>query len=156
MPGYEEGYQGPGHDPEKAKALLKEAGYADGFSTTLYANNTDPNPRIAQAIQQDLAAVGIKADLKTLAQENVIAAAGTADQAPMTWSGGMAWSQDYPDPSDFFTPILSCSSAVQGGWNWSFYCRKDLDEKAAQADALADPAQGERAPGRFGATSTGR
>ena len=77
MPGYEEGYQGLGHDPEKAKALLKEAGYADGFSTTLYANNTDPNPRIAQAIQQDLAAVGIKADLKTLAQENVIAAAGT-------------------------------------------------------------------------------
>jgi ABC-type transport system substrate-binding protein len=141
MPGYEDSYQGLGHDPEKAKALLKEAGYADGFSTTLYANNTDPNPRIAQAIQQDLTAVGIKADLKTLAQENVIAAAGTPDQAPMTWSGGMAWSQDYPDPSDFYTPILSCSSAVQGGWNWSFYCRKDLDEKAAQADALADPAK---------------
>ena len=38
--------------------------------------NTDPNPRIAQAIQQDLAAIGIKAELKSLAQANVIAAGG--------------------------------------------------------------------------------
>ena len=34
----------------------------DGFSTELYAMNVDPNPRIAQAIQQDLAAIGIKAE----------------------------------------------------------------------------------------------
>ena len=145
MPGYEPAYSGYDYDPAKAKALMKEAGHADGFSTTLYANNTDPNPRIAQAIQQDLAAIGIKADLKTLAQENVIAAAGSPNQGPLVWSGGMAWSDDFPDPSDFYTPILSCSSATQGGWNWSFYCRKDLDEQATAADAITDPAkQGER------------
>ena len=49
---------------------------ANGFETELYAMNTDPNPRIAQAIQQDLAAVGIKAELKPLAQADVIAAGG--------------------------------------------------------------------------------
>ena len=38
--------------------------------------NTDPNPRIAQAIQQDLAAIGIKASIQALAQANVIAAGG--------------------------------------------------------------------------------
>ena len=38
--------------------------------------NTDPNPRIAQAIQQDLAAIGIKAEIQSLAQANVIAAGG--------------------------------------------------------------------------------
>ena len=141
MPGYDPNYQGYDYNPAKAKALLKQSGHPDGFSTTLLANNTDPNPRIVQAIQQDLAAVGIKAELTTLAQQNVIAAAGSPDQAPMVWSGGMAWSDDFPDPADFYTPILSCSSAVQGGWNWAFYCNKKLDEQAVAADTIVDPAK---------------
>jgi ABC-type transport system substrate-binding protein len=60
MPGYTAGYAGYAYDVEGAKALLAEAGVADGFETDLYVMNTDPNPRIAQAIQQDLAAIGIK------------------------------------------------------------------------------------------------
>ena len=76
MPGYAKDYQGYAYDPAKAKELLQAAGVGDGFETVLYATNTDPNPRIAQAIQQDLAAVGIKAELRTLAQANVIAAGG--------------------------------------------------------------------------------
>ena len=141
MPGYDPAYKGYDYDPAKARALLKEAGHPDGFATTLLANNTDPNPRIVQAIQQDLAAVGIKAELTTLAQQNVIAAAGSPDQAPMVWSGGMAWSDDFPDPADFYTPILSCSSAVQGGWNWAWYCNKATDEQAVAADTIVDQAK---------------
>ncbi|MGD9291216.1 MAG: ABC transporter substrate-binding protein, partial [Desulfobacterales bacterium] len=68
MPGYDKNYKGYPFDPAKAKALMAEAGYADGVTTELFANNTDPNPRIAQAIQRDLAEIGIKADIKTLAQ----------------------------------------------------------------------------------------
>ncbi len=141
MPGYDKDFVGIAYDPAHAKELLKQAGLADGFSTDLYANNTDPNPRIAEAIQQDLAAVGIKVSLKTLAQENVIAAGGDPNQGPMVWSGGMAWSDDFPDPADFFTPILSCDSATKGGWNWSFYCNKPLDAQAQAADAITDPAK---------------
>ena len=91
--------------------------------------NTDPNPRIAQAIQQDLAAVGIKAEIKSLAQANVIEAGGNGS-APMIWSGGMAWIADFPDPSNFYGPILGCGGAVQGGWNWSWYCNEELDKRA--------------------------
>jgi len=139
MPGYDPSYQGYEYDPAKAIALLKEAGYPNGFSTTIYSNNTDPNPRIVQAIQQDLAAIGIKADIKTVAQEALIAAASTS-QAPIVWSGGTGWSDDFPDPTDFYTPILSCGSA-KGGWNWSNYCRKDLDAAAVAADSITDPAK---------------
>jgi peptide/nickel transport system substrate-binding protein/oligopeptide transport system substrate-binding protein len=141
MPGYDANYKGYSYDLAKAKALLKEAGLAGGFSTELYVNNTDPNPRIAQAIQQDLAAVGIKAAIKSLDQANVIAAGGEPDQAPLVWSGGMAWSADFPDPSDFFGPILGCASASKGGWNWAYYCNKDLDQQGVAADAMADPAK---------------
>ena len=143
MPGYAKDYQGYAYDPAKAKELLQAAGLPDGFETTLYATNTDPNPRIAQAIQQDLAAVGIKAELRTLAQANVIAAGGEKEGAPMIWSGGMGWIADFPDPSNFYGPILGCGGAVPGGWNWSWYCNEDLEKQAVAADSMADPAKGE-------------
>lgn len=141
MPGYTEGYEGYKYDIEAAKALLSEAGQGDGFDTELFVMNTDPNPRIAQAIQQDLKQIGINASIKSLAQANVIAAGGEKDQAPMVWSGGMAWIADFPDPSNFYGPILGCAGAVPGGWNWSWYCNEDLDKKATAADAMADPSQ---------------
>ncbi|MCL4067050.1 ABC transporter substrate-binding protein [Pseudomonas sp. GX19020] len=140
MPGYTKDYAGYAYDVDAAKALLSEAGYADGFETELYVMNTDPNPRIAQAIQQDLKAIGITANIRSLAQANVIEAGG-AGTAPMIWSGGMAWIADFPDPSNFYGPILGCGGAVEGGWNWSKYCNADLDALAAKADSTVDPAK---------------
>jgi peptide/nickel transport system substrate-binding protein/oligopeptide transport system substrate-binding protein len=141
MPGYTQNYTGYAFDPAAAKKALADAGFPNGFETGLYVMNTDPNPRIAQAIQQDLSNVGIKASIKSLAQANVIAAGGEPDQAPMIWSGGMAWIADFPDPSNFYGPILGCAGAVQGGWNWSWYCNPALDEEAARADSITDPAK---------------
>src|SRR5262249_60392459 len=134
MPAYNKDNKGYAYDPDAAKKLLAEAGQS-AISTELYAMNVDPNPRIAQAIQQDLAAVGIKADIKSLAQAEVIAAGGNGT-APMVWSGGMAWIDDYPDPSDFYGPILGCAGAAEGGWNWSKYCNQGRDQRAARADAM--------------------
>ncbi|AWB47999.1 peptide ABC transporter substrate-binding protein [Gemmobacter aquarius] len=140
MPGYTEGYAGYAYDVEGAKKLLADAGLADGFETEMYVMNTDPNPRIAQAIQQDLAAIGIKVNIQSLAQANVIEAGG-AGTAPMIWSGGMAWIADFPDPSNFYGPILGCAGAGDGGWNWSKFCDEALDAKATEADSMADPAK---------------
>jgi ABC-type transport system substrate-binding protein len=140
MPGYAPDYKGYAYDVEAAKALLAKAGLPDGFTTELYVYNTDPNPRIAQAIQQDLAAIGVKAEIKSLAQANVIEAGGNGS-APMIWSGGMAWIADFPDPSNFYGPILGCAGAGDGGWNWSKYCNEKLDAQATAADSVVDPAK---------------
>ena len=150
MPGYDKEYEGYPYDVAQAKALLEEAGYGDGFDTEIYVMNTDPQPRIAQAIQQDLAQVGVRAEIKSLAQANVIAAGGDKDQAPMVWSGGMAWIADFPDPSNFWGPILGCEGAVPGGWNWAWYCNEELDAEADAADAMVAPDQQQARAERWG------
>jgi peptide/nickel transport system substrate-binding protein len=51
------------YDPDKAKALLVQAGYAQGFAATLDHYSEEPFVDLATAIQTNLAAVGIKASL---------------------------------------------------------------------------------------------
>lgn len=139
MPGYSQGFDGFAYDVEAAKAKLAEAGLEDGFTTQLYVMNTDPNPRIAQAIQQDLKTIGVDVEIRSLAQANVIEAGG-GGEAPMIWSGGMAWIADFPDPSNFYGPILGCAGAGEGGWNWSKFCDEGIDAMATDADSFTDPA----------------
>ncbi|MBX5464248.1 MAG: ABC transporter substrate-binding protein [Clostridia bacterium] len=141
MPGYDPSYKGYPYDPQQAKRLLAEAGYPDGFSTTMECLDVDPQPKLCQSIQADLAQIGVKVDLKTLEASTIIADAGTPNKVPLVWSGGLAWIQDYPDPSDFYGPILGCSSAVQGGWNWAWYCNPQLEQQANQALGILDRTQ---------------
>jgi peptide/nickel transport system substrate-binding protein len=52
-----------GLDIERAKALLAEAGLADGFDVTMDVRNTSPVKDIAQVIQADFAKAGIRLEL---------------------------------------------------------------------------------------------
>ncbi len=72
------------YDPDKAKALLADAGYADGFDTTLYAYRNRP---FAEAMVGDLAAVGIKAKLMMMkyAALREKSRAGKAQMQFLTW-----------------------------------------------------------------------
>ncbi len=54
------------YNPEKAKALLKEAGYPDGFSTKVMITNIESLLKPMQVIQEQLRKVGIKVELEVL------------------------------------------------------------------------------------------
>ncbi len=100
-------YLGPdrGADPEKARRLLREAGYPNGFKTRLYGWTTPPGPRELEVIQQQLARVGIVAEL------DLGEAAGYTSMAYDTTNriafGLYSWTADYLDPSNFFDPLLN-------------------------------------------------
>jgi len=126
------------HDVEKAKSLMQEAGFGSGFETKFYTDTTDPDPQIGASIQQDLAAIGIKTDIVSQEFATFLDTIETPHKAPIGWVG---WFQDYPDPSDFIDPILSCASAVKGGANASLYCNKGVDALAATAKGETDSAK---------------
>ena len=138
MPGYDPDVKGYDYDPEGAQALLAEAGYPDGFSTFIECISVDPEPKLCESIQNDLKQIGIDLEVRTLSPSTVIDDAGTPGKVPMVWSGGLAWIQDYPHPSDFYGPILGCDSAVQGGWNWPMYCNPELDARELAARGMSD------------------
>ncbi len=54
------------YDPDKAIELLTEAGYPDGFETTIWANNRGATPQLATAYQGFLADIGITANLEVV------------------------------------------------------------------------------------------
>ena len=65
-PDYEDLTGLSGHDPEKARALLAKAGFADGFETTLKLPPPSYARRGGEIVQAQLAEVGITARIETL------------------------------------------------------------------------------------------
>jgi ABC-type transport system substrate-binding protein len=122
MPGHVDGAQFYTHDPAKAKQLLAQAGYPKGFSVTFYTHNVDPMPRLAQSIQNDLAQIGVKAQIKQLAEAPYW---GLIERQSAKVPIGLSdWYMDYPDPSDWIGPLFSKSAATTDGsandsWWWS-------------------------------------
>lgn len=142
MPGYSRDFAGYPYDPKAAERLLARVGLGDGFSAELLVLDTDPNPRIGEALRQELLAIGVDVTIRALPRPELIARAG-AGETQMVWSGGLAWVGDFPDPSNFYLPILSCAAARPGGWNWSKLCRPDLDVRATEANSMAGSDQQE-------------
>jgi len=138
--GYNEGIDPYEYNPEKAKKLLAEAGYSDGFKTTLWAM---PNPRpympqpklIAQAMQADLKAVGIEAEIRTYDWGTYLQKTenGEHDMALLGWTG------DNGDPDNFLYVLLDKDNAVKGSaGNIAFYKSDALHEILIKAQKTLD------------------
>lgn len=140
--GYNDEVEDYGYDVEKAKALLAEAGYADGFDVTLYtfANPRPymPQPKVtAQAIQEMLKDVNVNVeiiendwDTHLTATEN-----GEHDMAFLGWTG------DNGDPDNFLYVLLDKDNAKLGSaGNIAFYKSDDVHDllKAAQTETDQD------------------
>ncbi|MFG0380220.1 ABC transporter substrate-binding protein [Pseudomonas sp. zbq_18] len=138
---YAEELPGYAHDPSKAKALLAEAGLANGFQTTIWTRPSgsllNPNPTLgAQLLQADLAKVGIQAEIRVIEWGELIrrAKAGEHDLLFMGWAG------DNGDPDNFLTPQFACAS-LQSGLNFARYCNDKLDQLIAEGKRTSDQNQ---------------
>jgi ABC-type transport system substrate-binding protein len=136
MPGYDEsiGSSSP-YDPEKAKALLKEAGYPNGFSIEFWDHNQGDEPKVDQVIQQNLSDVGIEMDLHSASFSEYLDETATGQ----TQTGMNGWSQDYPDPSNFLDVLFSSGQIPAN--NFSYYSNPTVDKELDQAMSMEDQSQ---------------
>lgn len=107
------------YDPEKAKQLLAEAGYPNGFDLELWysplTGSIFPTPKpIAESWAADLAAIGIRATLNTKDWASYLA---DRLKAPGYQAFMLAWNGDYSDPDNFYYPHFGPGATADIG-NW--------------------------------------
>lgn len=131
------------YDPAQAKALLAEAGYADGFKTTLWAMPVVraymPNAqRAAELIQADWAQIGVDVSILTFDWGEYLERSKNGDHEAVI----LGLNYDYPDPGSVVIWGWSCDSA-KVGFNRSRWCHKEFDDAILGAARTADDAKRE-------------
>lgn len=126
------------YDPSKAKALLAEAGYPNGFDTELWTLPVSRpyNPKgkkMGELMQADLAKIGIRAKLVTYDWPTYLAKSRAGEHKMIQ----MGWTGDNGDPDNFLKVLLSCS-AVSGGGNLSRWCNPKFDTWVEKGKAVTD------------------
>ncbi len=129
------------YNPEKAKALLKEAGFENGFETELWAMPVsrpyNPNARrMAEIIQDDWKKVGVNAKIVSYEWGEYLKRLrnGEASTSMIGWTG------DNGDPDNFLNTLLSCS-ALEAGSNHAKFCYKPFNDLVVQAAQETDQAK---------------
>jgi dipeptide transport system substrate-binding protein len=130
------------YDPARAKQLLAEAGYPNGFSTDLWAIPVAraymPNGRrAAEMIQADWAKIGVKVNIVTFEWGEFLRRR-RAGESTISEMGG-TW--DYPDPSELM--VWQSCDTVASGSNVSHWCNKQMTDDINKADIVTS--QDERA-----------
>jgi peptide/nickel transport system substrate-binding protein/oligopeptide transport system substrate-binding protein len=117
-----------------ARALLADAGYAGGFDVRLWRTGSNVElSRVAQAIQAQLAAVGVRVELveRDASSQREAARHGEADMVILDW-----WA-DYPDADNFLYPLFHSGSFGPGG-NYAFYADPGTDSLLLRARRTTD------------------
>jgi methyl-accepting chemotaxis protein/ABC-type oligopeptide transport system substrate-binding subunit len=132
--GYEPGLRGYEHDPERARTLLRSAGYASGFSVDYWTWDTDEfkNSGQVKLIVEDLAAVGIQVNV----QNHTAVDARNHLKSPGHNSLFIGnWYADFPDSDNFFFIFFHSQSTAIPGLN---YRNGSLDAAIDEARRTTD------------------
>jgi glutathione transport system substrate-binding protein len=126
---------------EKAKALLTEAGFPEGFETTLHS----PSGRyykdafLARAVAADLLKVGVKAEIKLMDWENYIPFILRDPEEAEHRLYVLGWSTLTRDADYGLYPLFYSGEWAKKGTNASFFNNEGLDRLLDTARSTANP-----------------
>ncbi len=131
-----------------AQRLVQASGTLGDKVTVLYGSQGGAFPSLATAqyVVSVLDQLGYRASLRTVNPQAYFGVLG--DSRDGAQAGFFSWYQDYPEPSDFIYPLLTCGSFLPGNSNninTAEFCDPQIDAQAGQALALeaADPVAAE-------------
>jgi peptide/nickel transport system substrate-binding protein len=131
---------------QKAKALLADAGYPDGFTTQFWypaGGGQEFNRDLGTIIQQQLSEIGVTVELKYI-ERGVFFDMANSGELPMFTRG---WTYDFKDPdTELFYIMHSSSQSLSKRINFNNSYIDDLlvEERVLYNDALTDPALEQR------------
>jgi peptide/nickel transport system substrate-binding protein len=138
---YDATLKGYPYDPTKARELVKAAGFGNGVDVTFYVTQSgsgmlDPKP-MAEAMQAELADVGIRAKIQTFEWNTFLnrVNAGLAGKADMA---EMAWMTNDPGTLPYLT-LRSAAWPAKGGFNSGYYSNPRVDKLLDAAQITANP-----------------
>ena len=120
------------YDPEKAKQLLADAGYADGVDIKLVAQNTDPVPAVATAWQAQMKEIGVNVSIQQVPVDVYYADKGTDN-----WYEADFSVVDYGTravPNTYFQLALTSTAP----WNYSRWKDPEFDALSQQISTELD------------------
>ncbi len=129
------------YDLEKAKSLMEEAGYADGFDLTIWCDNETQEIKGSTFIQQQLSQIGINVEVVPYdagsmdADRNVERDEATINMWYVNWSAS-SFSAD-----DTVRALLHSSMMPPVSANTAYYENPEFDSTLDEAQAIADPDQ---------------
>jgi len=137
VPGYTDGQTWYTYDKAAAKKMLADAGFPNGFSTTLSFRNVVrgylPTPdKVAQEIQAQLKEIGVTVKLEQV-ESTAFLDATSKGQKPFFLLG---WTADYPDSTNFFDYHFANENNKEFGTVFP-----DISTEIKAGASIADPAQ---------------
>ncbi|GGQ76885.1 ABC transporter [Streptomyces althioticus] len=137
LPGFDATYdpfgklKKPNGDPEKAKELLKEAGFKEGTKIT-YAYSNTPRGQAQQVILKDaLEKLGFDVQSKEIDRASFYEQVGKLNNPYDLYMTG--WGQDWPSPSTVITPVYDGELVADGASNYSHINDKQVNELIQKA-----------------------
>ncbi|WP_017547819.1 glutathione ABC transporter substrate-binding protein [Salinicoccus carnicancri] len=121
--GYDENLEGPEYDMDKARELLAEAGYEDGFDVNLMVNDDNPE-RVDMAVwlQESLAELDINVTIEQVEWGAYLEMTGSGEHDMFI----LGWSNSTGDPDNGISPLFH-SDMVGAPGNRSFFENDELD-----------------------------
>ena len=123
VPGYNEKAKNYEYNIEKAKELMKEAGYPNGFKTTIWVNDNNIRKDIATILQDQFRAIGIDLTIETLEWGAYIDRTARGEHEMFL----LGWVTVTGDADYGLYPLFHTSAHGRPG-NRSFYSNPEVDK----------------------------